>query len=190
VSAEVQDERVDDDRHPAGTDLSETDAESPFRRDGETEGERLDRNYGELLQELRVTQTGTQILFAFLLTIAFTPVFADAGPFTHRIYAATLVLCALATALCIAPVALHRTTFQRGLKRQLVSMSNRFALAGVYVLLLAVAGALVIALDTVLSRPVAVGVSVVVALVTVGLWVVLPVVVRVRYDSWGDGVRR
>lgn len=155
---------------------------------GETQAERLNRNYNELLQELRVTQTGTQILFAFLLTIAFTPVFADSGPFTHRIYAATLVLCAVATAFLIAPVAVHRVTFQRGLKKKLVSLSNWFALAGVYVLMFAVSGALVIALDTVLPRGVAVGVSLAVAGLTVGLWVVLPVWVRVRYDLW-DGHR-
>ena len=142
----------------------------------------MDRNYGELLQELRVTQTGTQILFAFLLTIAFTPVFADAGPFTHRVYAGTLVLCALATALLIAPVALHRTTFQQGRKHNLVRVSNVLALAGVHVLLLAVVGSLVIALDVVLSRTLALVVSGVLAALTVGLWVVLPLVVRLRHD--------
>jgi hypothetical protein len=146
----------------------------------ETEAERLDRNYGELLQELRVTQTGTQILFAFLLTIAFTPVFADSDAFTHTVYAATLVACAVATAFLIAPVALHRTLFRRGLKQHIVTWSNRFALVGVYVLLLAVLGALVIALDVVLPRGVAVTVSALVALLTVGLWVVMPLTVRVR----------
>ena len=44
--------------------------ERPYSRD-ESQAERLDRNYAELLQELRVAQTGVQILFAFLLTIAF-----------------------------------------------------------------------------------------------------------------------
>lgn len=142
----------------------------------------MDRNYGELLQELRVTQTGTQILFAFLLTIAFTPVFAEAGEFTHRVYAATLVLCALATTLLIAPVALHRTTFRHGRKHSLIRASNLFALAGVHVLLVAVVGSLVIALDVVLPRTVAVVIAAAMALVTVGLWVVFPLVVRLRDD--------
>jgi hypothetical protein len=42
---------------------------------GETPLQRLDRAYAELLQEIRVAQTGVQILLAFLLTIAFTPRF-------------------------------------------------------------------------------------------------------------------
>lgn len=82
----------------------------------ETPAQRLDRNWGELLQELRVAQTGTQILFAFLLGIAFTPIFARADDFTHRVFAATLVLCGLATGLLVGPVAFHRLVFRRGLK--------------------------------------------------------------------------
>ncbi|MFC5381614.1 DUF6328 family protein [Aquipuribacter nitratireducens] len=146
----------------------------------ETEAERLDRNYNELLQELRVTQTGTQILFAFLLTIAFTRVFADSDRFTHVVYSMTLVACAVATAFLIAPVALHRTLFRRGLKEDIVVWSNRFAIVGVYVLLGAVLGALVLALDVVLTRGTAITISAAVATLTVGLWVVLPVTVRVR----------
>lgn len=156
------------------------------RRPGETREERLDRNYGELLQELRVTQTGTQILFAFLLTVAFAPPFADADDLVRTVYAVTLVLCAVATALIVAPVAVHRVVFRRGLKEQLVRLSSGLALAGVYVLLLAVTGALFIALDTVMARPLAAVVSVAVAILTVGLWLVLPLVLRSRYDRW-DG---
>lgn len=154
----------------------------------ETPEERLDRNYGELLQELRVTQTGTQILFAFLLTIAFSRPFAEADDVVHTVYAVTLVMCAVATALLIAPVAVHRVVFRQGLKEQVVALSNRFALAGVYVLLVAVTGALFIALTTVMPRPTAVLVSAAVALLTVGMWLVLPLWVRLRYDRWdGDG---
>jgi len=155
-------------------------------RPGETESAQLDRNFGELLQELRVTQTGTQILFAFLLTIAFSPEFDEVDDVVRGVYAATLVLCAVATALLIAPVAVHRTVFRRGRKRQLVILSDRCALAGVHVLLLAVTGALFIALDRAMARPAAATVTAVVALLTVGLWVVLPVVVRVRVDHAGE----
>ena len=43
------------------------------RRDGrdETPYERADRNWNEMLQELRVLQTGAQILAGFLLALAF-----------------------------------------------------------------------------------------------------------------------
>ena len=78
-------------------------SERQDRRDGESREEQLDRNYGELLQELRVAQTGTQILFAFLLTVAFSPAFGDEPDDVHTVYAVTLVLCAVATALLGEP---------------------------------------------------------------------------------------
>ncbi len=75
---------------------------------GESEAERLDRNYGELLQELRVTQTGVQILFAFLLTLAFTQRFAQITSFQRGTYVVTLLFAAGAAALLIGPVSFHR----------------------------------------------------------------------------------
>src|SRR3712207_1749392 len=78
----------------------------------ESEAERLDRNYGELLQELRVTQTGVQILFAFLLTLAFTQRFPQITSFQRGTYVVTLLFSAAAAALFIAPVALHRMVFR------------------------------------------------------------------------------
>lgn len=51
--------------------------EQPLNKDRhETATERLDRNWVELLQELRVTQTGVQILAGFLLTLPFQQRFA------------------------------------------------------------------------------------------------------------------
>jgi len=71
---------------------------------GESEIKRLDRNYLELLQELRVAQTGVQILFAFLLGVAFTPRFADLLAWQRLTHGVVLVLCALAAVTLIAPV--------------------------------------------------------------------------------------
>ena len=61
-----------------GWTMTSTDADAD-RTDGRDESvnERMDRNWNEILQELRVTQTGTQILTGFLLAIAFQPKFAD-----------------------------------------------------------------------------------------------------------------
>jgi hypothetical protein len=47
----------------------------------EIPAEQSDRNWTELLQELRVTQTGAQILFSLLLTVPFSPRFATVTPF-------------------------------------------------------------------------------------------------------------
>ncbi len=88
--------------------------QAPERRDGESPEEQLDRNYGELLQELRVAQTGTQILFAFLLTVAFSASFGDEPDDVHSVYAVTLVLCAVATACSSPPWPCTASCFGRG----------------------------------------------------------------------------
>lgn len=146
----------------------------------ETDNERYDRNFNELLQELRVTQTGTQIFFAFLLTIAFTRVFRDSDDFVQDVFTATLLLCAVATGLFIAPVALHRILFQHGYKKEIVQLGSRMALAGTYVLMFALAGALLLALDYTLGRTAAVATSTAVLAGFVVLWLVVPLVMRRR----------
>lgn len=117
----------------------------------ETPTQRLDRNYAEILQEVRVAQTGVQLLLAFLLTVAFTPRFATLTEFERRVYVAALVLGAAATALLIAPAAFHRLVFQRRLKRQLVLASSRFALYGLTLLMLSLGSALLLILSVTLG---------------------------------------
>jgi hypothetical protein len=111
--------------------------------------QRVDRSYGEILQEIRVAQTGVQILFAFLLTLAFSAGFHSVTQFQRDIYIMTLMLCAAATALLIAPAAFHRVVYRRRLKQHLVRMANRLALAGLVLLLLAMVSALLLILDVV-----------------------------------------
>jgi uncharacterized membrane protein len=156
-----------------------TDEAADSRR--ETEAERLDRNFDDLLQELRVSQAGTQILFAFLLGVSFTTPFRHADSFVHGVYSVTLLLCVLATALFIAPVALHRTLFGRGRKGPLVKISSRLALTGLHVLLLAITGAVLLALDNPLGRPLAATMAVGAFVVLVVLWVVLPARLRAQH---------
>lgn len=74
----------------------------------ETALERDDRNFVELLQELRVTQTGVQILFAFLLTLAFTQRFTELDSLQRGTYVTTLLLSVAAAVLLTAPAAVHR----------------------------------------------------------------------------------
>src|SRR3954454_6386501 len=92
------------------------DAPRTVRR--ETALERDDRNFAELRQELRVTQTGVQMLFAFLLTLAFTDRFGSLDEVQRGTYVATLLLAVVAAALFTAPEALHRGLFRRGAKRR------------------------------------------------------------------------
>src|SRR4029078_3893427 len=125
--------------------------EPPGGDRGETEDERADRRYDELLQELRVAQTGVQFLFAFLLTLAFTQRFARITDFQHGLYVATLMATTVASALLIGPVPMHRILFRRGLKPRLVRGAALMARGGLAMLLLAINGAVLLILDVVLT---------------------------------------
>jgi len=146
----------------------------------ETEMERIDRNYGELLQELRLAQTGVQLLIAFLLSIAFSPRFSETTPFQRGVYFATLLLALAATVLLIAPVSHHRIVFRLKRKRELVKIANREAMAGLALLALALLGALLLITDLLFDGvviPVTVGG---IALLFAVSWLGLPLRARTR----------
>ncbi|MGW7516317.1 DUF6328 family protein [Streptomyces sp. NPDC054796] len=146
----------------------------------ETPLERDDRNFSELLQELRVIQTGVQILFAFLLTLAFTPRFPGLDAMQRGTYMATLLLAVLAAVLFTAPAALHRALFRRGAKRKIVEVSSRLAAAGLAVLALALTGAVLLVADVVLGRGAGVAIGAGTLLVCAATWLGLPWLLRRR----------
>jgi len=96
----------------------------------ESEAERDDRNLAELLQELRVTGLGVQVLFGFLLALPFTNRFTKLSQGQRDLYLATLVLAVIATALLLGPVAYHRLVFRRGQKERLVRAASVMAISG------------------------------------------------------------
>src|SRR5215212_5679918 len=96
----------------------------------ETPLERCDRNFVELLQEVRVAQTGVQVLFGFLLTVPFTVRFDEIGALNRAIYFGTLLAAGAAAMLLIAPTSHHRILFRCGDKEHIVRVANRYALAG------------------------------------------------------------
>ncbi|BCW17536.1 hypothetical protein NtRootA9_02440 [Arthrobacter sp. NtRootA9] len=103
----------------------------------ETREEQLDRNWAELLQELRVLQTGVQILAGFLLTLPFQSRFEDLDEFQVNLYLANVVVAALTTAMILLPVSVHRRLFRKRLKETLVSSADGFtkiALGGIALL--------------------------------------------------------
>ncbi|KQQ89662.1 MULTISPECIES: DUF6328 family protein [Micrococcaceae] len=103
----------------------------------ETREEQLDRNWAELLQELRVLQTGVQILAGFLLTLPFQSRFEDLDDFQVNLYLANVVVAALTTAFILLPVSVHRRLFRKRLKETLVSSADsitKIALGGIALL--------------------------------------------------------
>ncbi|QMU76722.1 hypothetical protein GXW83_14215 [Streptacidiphilus sp. PB12-B1b] len=112
----------------------------------ETPEERADRLWTEMLQEVRVCQTGAQILFGFLLSVAFTPRFAGLGGFDKGLYVVTMVLGACATGALIAPVAFHRFFTGHDLKPELIKVGARLITMGLCLLGLTIGTALLLLL--------------------------------------------
>jgi hypothetical protein len=144
----------------------------------ETELERCDRNLVELLQEVRVVQTGVQVLFAFLLTAPLTPVFDRLESAAQVEYFVTLSLSATAAILLIAPTAYHRLLFRCGDKEFLVVVANRLTLAGLTAVGMAIVGAMVFVADVLFAGWAAVLIGIVVANSCIALWAALPLARR------------
>ncbi|MFI1354711.1 DUF6328 family protein [Streptomyces sp. NPDC020898] len=128
--------------------MADTDGEVGGRERGrsETEEERADRMWGELIQEVRVAQTGVQILFGFLLTVVFTPRYPQLDDTEQTIYIVTVVLGAAATGALIGPVSLHRIVSGRRVKPQAVRWASRLTFAGLVLLLATMTAALLLIL--------------------------------------------
>jgi hypothetical protein len=143
----------------------------------ETLNERMDRNWNEILQELRVTQTGTQIFTGFLLTIAFQQRFSELTTFQVRVYLILVVAAVLTTALGLAPVNLHRGLFRKGAKMTIVQTAHiimRITLVGVAIMLI---GTVLLIFDLVIDRSAAL-IAAGATLLVVIIIAVLPAVVR------------
>jgi hypothetical protein len=160
------------------------------RADGrdETPAERADRNWNEVLQELRVLQTGTQILTGFLLALAFQPAFADLSEGQRIAYLALVVLSALSSIIALAPVALHRVLFQQGAKPAVVRYGHAALITALLTVSLLVVGVVGFVFDVVVGGATVWWVLLALALVIVILWLVAPAVIRIRVRSNG-GVR-
>ncbi|KUL35600.1 hypothetical protein ADL22_26965 [Streptomyces sp. NRRL F-4489] len=154
----------------------------PRGRD-ETEEQRADRRWTELLQEVRVIQTGVQILFGFLLTVVFTARFTTLGTADRVIYAVTLLLGASTTGALVGTVTFHRLLAGHRLKPQTVLWAARLALVGVVLLLATVASALLLILRLALNDTVAPWVVAGLVAWFVLCWFVLPAWVLRRYSS-------
>ncbi|WP_104131341.1 MULTISPECIES: DUF6328 family protein [unclassified Cryobacterium] len=126
-------------------------AQSPRAEDGreETPDEQFDRNWEEILQELRVTQTGTQIISGFLLTLAFQQRFKELTSFQIIVYLVLVLLAAAATAIGLAPVSLHRTLFRRHEKKRMVAIGNRLLKITLVVVALLTGGVVMFIFDVV-----------------------------------------
>lgn len=136
----------------------------------ETAAERADRNWIEIVQELRVTQTGTQILAGFLLTVAFQSTFADLEPYQHAVYLGLVLVAAATTTLGFVPVSLHRRLFRKHEKPRLVTAGDRILKIVLVLVSILTAGVVFFLFDVVASLTLAIVIG---ALVALGMVLVL-----------------
>jgi hypothetical protein len=144
----------------------------------ESEAQRDDRNLAELLQELRISGLGVQVLFGFLLSLPFTARFAKLSHGQRDLYLASLVLSAVATALLLGPVAYHRIVFRRRQKEPLVRAASVMATLGLAAVGLAICAAVLLATTTVATGLPAGLITAFVALMFLGLWFAFPLARR------------
>ncbi|MFF8414052.1 DUF6328 family protein [Streptomyces omiyaensis] len=153
---------------------------------GESPAQRADRRWNELLQELRVAQTGTQILFGFLVAVVFQPRFTELGTADRMIYVVTFCLGAATTGALVAPVAVHRLVAGRRLKPETVNWAARLTLVGVVLLYLTMVSTFLLITRMVLDDGIALVLVGVMALWLALCWFAVPLVAR-RGSDGGDG---
>jgi hypothetical protein len=144
----------------------------------ESPSERADRNFDDILQELRVTQTGVQVLFSLLLTVPFTQRFETVTDFQKDVFFLALLLAAVTVCVLVAPVSVHRLLFHTGEKPWVVKVSSRLALAGLVLLCLTLTTVLLFVSDVLFDDPVAVITATAFGAGTVTLWFVPPLLRR------------
>ncbi len=144
----------------------------------ESPRDRRDRNWSELLQELRVIQTGTQILTGFLLTLAFQPRFESLDAYQVGIYLALVLVAGSTTALGLAPVSLHRALFRKGSKERIVLIGNRLLILILIGVLLTLSGTVLLIFDVVVGRAAGLVAGGAAFLAVSLVWILLPVGVR------------
>ncbi|MCQ4148864.1 DUF6328 family protein [Rhodococcus qingshengii] len=137
---------------PEATAPPRADSEWNYRVRHETPTQRLDRNWSHILQELRVVQTGMQILTGFLLTLPFQQRFSDLQAFEKDLYLITLAMSTAATIVLVSPVAMHRLLFRRHALPVLVEQGQRFAVTGLLLLGGALTGVLTLTFDVVVNK--------------------------------------
>lgn len=144
----------------------------------ESERERIERDYVELLEEIRIALPGGEVILGFLLTAPFSERFARLHPTQKLVYFASLLCVALATALLLAPTAYHRIRFREGDKPWITRRGTALVLAAMIAMVPGISGALFVVADVTFSRLAALLVGGGMAVFLVGLWFVVPLLRR------------
>jgi len=140
----------------------------------ENDTERLEREHEQLFDELRSIIPGVEVLFAFLLTVAFTERFEQLTDLQRGVYYATFFCAGLTLVLLLAPSSFHRIRFRQNDKDALLRAANVEALAALALLAFAIAGTVFLITDVMFSTAAAIVASAAIFLVAATLWWVYP----------------
>lgn len=151
--------------------------------DQESDKERRDRELIELLNELRVVLTGVQVLFAFLLTLPFSDRFHDLESTQELMFTVAFMATATASVLLMAPTAYHRIRFRQRDKERLLRWANRFAIAGVVFLAIAIGTIVLLVIDVLYELRTAALVAGAVTALIAWAWFALPLSRRIEDDA-------
>lgn len=163
--------------HPRDDDDDDRDDDVDDGRD-ESPAERYDRNWSEVLQELRVLQTGTQILTGFLLALAFQPAFADLDEGQKDFYLVLVVLSALSSIIALSPVAVHRTLFRQHAKRTVVAFGHVALITALVTVSLLVVGVVAFVFLVVVDLAASLVSGAILGVLILVVWLVIPAVIR------------
>ncbi|WP_406729173.1 DUF6328 family protein [Streptomyces sp. GD-15H] len=157
----------------------------PAQRRGrdETAEERADRMWAELLQELRVAQTGVQILFGVLLIAVFQPAFTGLGDTDRALYVTAVIVGAASAGALIGPVSLHRIVVGRRIKPQAVVLASRMAKSGLALLAVTIVLTLLLLLRVALDNTLAAWLTAAIGVWLIAIWFVLPIWARRYYTG-------
>jgi hypothetical protein len=156
-------------------------------RNDENTKERLDRELIELLNELRVALPGVQVLLAFMLTLPFSQRFAQLSNLQRDTFVVALLSTSCAIVLFMTPTSYHRLRFREGDKEQILTTSNRLAIAGIALMGLGLAAVVFLIMDVLFSTLTAVAVGLALAILIASLWFALPLTRRMREAGAGEG---
>ncbi len=140
--------------------------------------ETINRNWTELVQELRSTQTGVQVLTGFLLTVPFSDRFDTLDDVQRTAYLIVLSAAVTATAAILSPIAYHRILFRKGRRPWLVGTANQVARAGLVLVAVTTCGVVFLTFDLTVGRTGGIVASAVALLGYLALWVVVPLRAR------------
>lgn len=144
----------------------------------ETPTERWDRNWSDIQQELRIVQTGTQILAGFLLTLPFQQRFTSLNDRQEAIYLVLVLLAVVVTVVALSAVASHRLVFRQRQKHDLVRVGNVILLATLTASALLFSGTVLFVFDVVIGDVGGLVGGIAVFVGTAALWVSIPLALR------------